>query len=130
MRATYFVLASILSLVLAGWLLLRMVIHTDPEVPANVAIVLLLLFLFTASLTSLLSWALVRRLWGEERFAMAVRHGVWAGLFLLLLPVLRWLDTLSVLVIGAVLLIILGLESLILLHQGQGEEGGQVESRE
>ena len=122
MRATYFVVFCLLSIVLSGWMLMRMVIHTDPQVPANVAMVLLFLFLLAGSLTSLLSWAFVRRLWGEERFAMALRHGVWAGFFLVTLPVLRWMNALSVLVIGAVLLIILGLESLILLQQGQGEE--------
>ena len=59
---------------------------------------------------------------GEDRFLMSLRHGMWAGLFLVTLPVLRWLHILTLLVIGGVLLIIFGLESLILLQQDPAKE--------
>lgn len=121
MRATYFAASLALGAVLTLWLLARMVVHTDPDVPANVGIVLLLLFLTAVSLIGLVSWGLIRRILGEDRFGMALRHGAWAGLFLVLLPVLRWMNALSFLVLGAVLLIIFGLESLLLLQQEQGE---------
>ncbi|MBA3534804.1 MAG: hypothetical protein H0T73_23070 [Ardenticatenales bacterium] len=122
MRNSAFILSLVLTTVLAGWFLMRMVINTDPEVPANVMVVLLLLFLIVGSLTSLLSWGLIRRLLGTDAYGMSIRHGFWAGLFLIALPILRWLGILSVLVIGAILLVIFGLESLLLLQQGQ-EEG-------
>lgn len=125
MRSTSFVLAFAISIVLSIWMLMRMVINTDPDVTSNVAVVLLLLFCAAASLITLLSWWAIRRWRGEERRAMAVRHGVWGGLLVVALPVLRWMDALSVLVLIAVLLVVFGLESLILLqpeHQTRAEE--------
>ncbi len=119
-----FVLPLVIAIMLAVWLIMRMVIHTDPDVPANVAVVLLLVFVAAGSLTSLLSWGLIRRIAGEERFGAALRHGVWGGALLVALPLLRWLDALSPLVVGALLLIVCGLESLILLQRGQGDEPG------
>lgn len=124
MRNTTFIALHLLSLSLAGWLLARMVLHSDPKVPANVMVVLFLLFLLSGTLTSLLSWALLRYLAGSAAPQMALRHGLWGGLFLISLPILRWLGILSVLVVGALLLIFFGLESLLLLQQQQeaGEE--------
>jgi magnesium-transporting ATPase (P-type) len=116
MRSTSFVLAFSVIIILAVWLLLRMVINTDPDVPTNVAVVLLLAFTIAASVITLASWWLIRRFRGEERRAMAMRHGVWGGLLLVALPLLRWMEALSVLVIIAVLLVVFGLESLILLQ--------------
>jgi hypothetical protein len=127
--AITFVAFLVVVIILSVWLIMRMVINTDPNVPANVAVVLLLLFLASGSLTSLLSWGVTRRVLHEERYAMSLRHGVWGGLFLISLPLLRWLDALSVLVVSALLLIILGLESLLLL-QPKKVEDEPVESEE
>jgi hypothetical protein len=127
--AITFIVSLLVVIILSVWLIMRMVINTDPTVPANVAVVLLMLFLAGGSLTSLLSWAVVRRALREDRYAMSLRHGVWGGLFLISLPLLRWLDALSVLVVSALLLIILGLESLLLLQPKKVEEE-QVEIEE
>ena len=81
------------------------------------AIVLFFIFTMAACLMTLLSWKVMQWLRGEDRFLMALRHGMWGGLFFVSLPVLRWLQMLSLLVIGGVLLIIFGLESLILLQR-------------
>lgn len=122
MTAIYFVLGNLVVLILALWFMMRMIINSSPAIPANVGIVLFLLFMVAGSLVSLTSWLLIRRFWQEERFVMALRHGAWAGLFIVTLPLLRWLQVLNLLVAGAVLLVIFGLESLILLQQPE-EEG-------
>lgn len=120
MRSILFAFPQVVIFVLSLWGLAQMVNNTDPDMPYNVAVVLLLIFICTTCLFSLISWRVIRRLWRENRFMMSLRHGMWAGLFLISLPVLNWLEILSVVVIGAVLLVILGMESLIVLQQDQG----------
>jgi hypothetical protein len=127
MRSTSFVLAFSITTILSVWMMMRMVINTDPDVTSNVAVVLLLLFTAAASVITLLSWWAVRRWRGEERRTMAVRHGVWGGLLVVALPLLRWMDALSVLVIIAVLLVVFGLESLISLQPEPRTRGEEAE---
>ena len=119
MRPLYFVVSLVVTFVLATWLLLRMIITTDPDSATNVAIVLFLLFVVTGTLVTLLSWILIRRFWEADRYGIALRHGAWFALFLVSLPVLRWMDILSLPVAGSVLLVLVGLESLLLLQQGR-----------
>lgn len=117
MRNFFFTLPLLSLAFFSFWQFIRMVTTTSPENNTNVAIVLFLIFVMAACLSALLSWKVMQQLRGENRFLMALRHGIWAGLFLVSLPVLRWLHMLSLLVIGGVLLIIFGLESLILLQR-------------
>ncbi len=104
---------------LALWLIAQLVAHTDPDVTRNVAFMLTLIFLASGSFISLLSWGIIRRFWRQDRFLTALRHGAWGGIVVVMLPLLRWYQALSPLVIGAVLLIIFGLESLILIQREQ-----------
>jgi len=117
MRHLFFTLPLISAALFAFWQFIRMLTTTSPKDNSNVAIVLFLIFIMSACLSSLLSWKVMQRVRGEDRFLMALRHGTWAGLFLVALPILRWLHMLSLLVIGGILLIIFGLESLILLQR-------------
>lgn len=117
MRSFFFAFPLTFTAIVSCWLLTRMVTTTSPQIQSNVAIVLLLLFTITGSLVSLLSWKVMQHMWGENRFGMSLRHGMWVGLFLIALPILRWLHILTLLVIGGLLLIIFGMESLIILQQ-------------
>lgn len=119
MRSLLYIPLALLLALLSGWLLLDRVQTTTPDAPLNVAVVLLLLLLLSGSLLSLLSWGLVRYIWKVERIGQALRHGLWGGLFIVALPVLRWTDALNLMVVGAVLVIFLGLEAIILLQQDQ-----------
>ena len=107
----------------AGWFLVRMVLGSDPDVLRNVIGVLGSLWLLLGSVVALVSWAMLRRWKGRDCFMMALRHGAWAASFVVMLPGLRALDALSPLVLGALLLIILGAESLLLLREEEGSYG-------
>lgn len=114
-----FALALLASLLGALWTMVTMVRLTDPDEQRNVAIVLAALYIASGALVTLLSWLFMRRILQQERPLLALRHGMWGGLFVLSLPVLRWQDALSPLLIVAVLLIIFGLESSLLLRGEQ-----------
>ena len=117
-RFTVPLLAALLG---ALWLIAHLVTTTSPRAWVNVAIVMALLFIAVSSLVALLSWLLMRYLRGEDQQLMALRHGAWGGLFVLLLTVLNWGSLLSPLMVAALLLALISAEAVIMLR---GEPSG------
>lgn len=116
MRTFRFTVPLIALLGLSLWLIIRIVTRSSPDVTANVAVVLALLFLAAGSVVALVSWLLVRALRGELNETMALRHGLWAGLFVVLLPLLRWGSLLNPLMVAALLLVIVSVEAMLMLR--------------
>lgn len=122
MHPRSFTIGLIVSCLLALWGLRQMLFFSRPNSNENVAIVLLLLFVATASLFALLSHHLLSRFMGGQQRSTALRHGAWAGLIVVVLPLLNWANLLRPLIVIAVLIIVVGVEALLLLrsdHAGQ-----------
>lgn len=117
MKSTAFSLVLLGVATVALWLLLHMIINTDPDTPLNLVIGIFAAFLTAGSVAAALSlWTLARRWKEPKRYQIAVREGVWVGLLVAIIMSLRVFNLLSWLVAGALVLIFGGLEALLLLQ--------------
>jgi hypothetical protein len=117
MRSTAFVFMLIMVTAAAIWLGLRLIITTDPTQAVNVVLFVFALFLAFGSVVALLAWALWARRWTEPKgYQIAIRQGIWAGLFAAMIATLHVWQLLSWLAVGAMVLVLGGLEALLLLQ--------------
>ncbi len=101
----------------AIWLGLRLIITTDPTLAVNVILFVFALFLAFGSAGTLVAWTLWARRWAEPRgYRIAIRQGIWVGLFAALIATLQVWQLLSWLAVGAMVLVLGGLEALLLLQ--------------
>lgn len=102
------------------WLLLRVVVNTDPNINANRIFFLASLLLAAGALGSILSWFGLAQRWpAPKSYGIAVRQGVWIGLLVMLVALFKLANFLTFYAVGATLLVLGGLEAILLL---QGEE--------
>lgn len=107
----------IMVIAAAIWLGLRLIINTDPTQAVNVIFFVFALFLAFGSLGTLVAWALWARRWTEPKgYQIAIRQGIWLGLFAALIATLQVWHLLSWLAVGAMVLVLGGLEALLLLQ--------------
>jgi hypothetical protein len=117
MRSTAFAFLLITLTAVAIWLGLRLIITTDPDTPVNVGVFVFALFLAFGSFGALVAWLLWARLWAEPKgYRIAIRQGIWVGLFAALIATLQVWQLLSWLAVGALILVLGGIEALLLLQ--------------
>lgn len=117
MRSTAFIFILITVTATAIWLGLRLIITTDPTRAVNVILFVFALFLTFGSVGTLVAWTLWARRWAEPRnYRIAIRQGIWIGLFASLIATLQVWQLLSWLAVGALVLVLGGLEALLLLQ--------------
>lgn len=121
MRSTAFTFILLTMMAAALWLGQRQIFSTDPNIPINLIFFLFALFIGAGSLGALLSWALWARRWAEPKgYRIAIRQGIWVGLFVALIATLLVWQLLSWLAAGALVLVFVGLEALLLLQPERG----------
>jgi len=124
MRSTAFAFLMIVITAGAIWLGLRLIITTDPDTSVNVGLFVVALFLAFGSFGALVAWLLWARRWAEPKgYPIALRQGIWVGMFAALIATLQVWQLLSWLAVGAMLLIFGGLEALLLLQPESGAAG-------
>jgi hypothetical protein len=129
MRSTAFVFLLFAVAAAAIWLGLRLITNTDPDVMVNVVLFLFALFLAFGSLGTLVAWLLWARRWGEPKgYQIAVRQGIWVGLFATLLAALQVWHLFSWLAVGALVLVLGSLEALLLLQPDATLSAGSTET--
>lgn len=117
MRSTAFVFMLIMVIAAAVWLGLRLIINTDPTQAVNIILFVFALFLAFGSAGALMAWVLWARRWAEPKgYQIAIRQGIWVGLFAALIATLQVWHLLSWLALGAMILVFGGLEALLLLQ--------------
>ncbi len=116
MKPYQFLVPLAVLLGLALWGLARLVTQSSPDSWVNVLIALLLILVAASSLVAMISWLLIYYLRRENRPQMALRHGVWGGLFVVALPLLRWGSLLNGLMVGALLIALLAAEAWIMVR--------------